>query len=265
MCARLALFLAALLLALPSSNATAAPQLLGLVASNGPVPLLCNRDHCTAELSSFCLQEDRPVPPAGTGYSPAPGLEVTLRVTAADGSVRRLNAGHHLGFASVRNYTAVEVSLPVEALAALGAVAAAVEIGPGLALVPEPRAGDPLPQSSADVSFATEIRRTAGTRLVDLSQRAGAARVLGLIVNRLSPEDHDRVTPRDRLWREALAQAGQDREAPGLARAEGAFGACLNRKAPDNDAALRWCLQLRHDALMIGLTSDYWAAAKGGS
>jgi len=59
-------------LSLAASRADAAPQILGLVASNGaPVPMRCEGTGCTVLLSSFCLQGParrprmaRPIPPA---------------------------------------------------------------------------------------------------------------------------------------------------------------------------------------------------------
>ena len=105
----LALFFLLLAVAAPLSGAAAAPQMLGLIASNGPVPLSCAGGTCTAELSSFCLQRDRDVPPAGTAYRPVDDTGLTLVATLADGQTRRLPAGDRLRIESERNYTAVAV------------------------------------------------------------------------------------------------------------------------------------------------------------
>ena len=117
---RASLFPALALLAatVPLSAAQGAPQILGLIASNGAVPLTCAKDACTAELSSFCLQRERPVPPAGTAYSPVGA--VTLVLTGADGTRRTLAAAEPLRFESERNYTAVVVSLPAETYNMMG-------------------------------------------------------------------------------------------------------------------------------------------------
>ena len=101
--------------------------------------------------------------------------------------------------------------------------------------------------------------------MVDGSERATAARSLALIVNALSPDAHERVTPRAALWREAVAGRALKPETPGLKRAAQDYDACRDRSLGDSDAGLRWCLQLRHDALIIELNSDYWAAVKTGS
>ncbi|NNG05836.1 MAG: hypothetical protein HKM95_17275, partial [Inquilinus sp.] len=52
------------LVGLAAGQAQAAePQILGLVASNGALPMTCGEDVCAVELSAFCMQERAPVPP----------------------------------------------------------------------------------------------------------------------------------------------------------------------------------------------------------
>ena len=46
-------------LAAPSARA-AEPQILGLVASNGPMPMVCDDRDCAVDLSAFCMQERAP-------------------------------------------------------------------------------------------------------------------------------------------------------------------------------------------------------------
>ncbi len=63
------LVLAALALVVPVTGAAAAPQMLGLVATDAPTPLRCLNGACVAELSAFCLQRWRAIPAAGTAYA----------------------------------------------------------------------------------------------------------------------------------------------------------------------------------------------------
>ena len=125
--------------------------------------------------------------------------------------------------------------------------------------------GDPHPQSAADVALASGVLRAAATGIVDRSDAAAAARALNRIVTVLSPEAHDRVSPRQSLWRDRVESQEGGRGTPGLQRAAQAYQSCYGDSPHDSDARLRWCLQLRHDALMIELNSDYWAAVKTGS
>ena len=84
---------AAIALTLLSGTARAAPQSLGLVATQQPVPLLCDTDRCVAQLSSFCLQRARKAPNHGTVYHVAGGagtreIPLTRRSSQATATVR---------------------------------------------------------------------------------------------------------------------------------------------------------------------------------
>ncbi|MGH6930342.1 MAG: hypothetical protein ACREEV_18635, partial [Dongiaceae bacterium] len=58
----------AAVLPLGVGSASAAPQILGIVASNGALPLACDADGCRADLSTFCLQQPRANPQPGQRY-----------------------------------------------------------------------------------------------------------------------------------------------------------------------------------------------------
>src|SRR5207248_5243500 len=94
MAMRMAYSAAIILLAVAgiSGSAAASPQVLGLVTSVRPVPMTCDAAGCRAELSSFCLEQQRPYPPPGTVYRAAPGSVIALVVTGKAGDVRRLDA-----------------------------------------------------------------------------------------------------------------------------------------------------------------------------
>ena len=53
-------------LALAGGTAQAAPQVLGLQASLQPTPMICTDKGCRADLSAFCLQQQRADPTPGT-------------------------------------------------------------------------------------------------------------------------------------------------------------------------------------------------------
>ncbi len=148
-------------------DAPAAPQALALLASNGAVPLTCAGVACRTELSAFCLQQERAMPLPGTKYSAVDRDRLTLVITAADGAERRLPAPFYVEITSARMYTAVTISISEHELANLGAVSAAIEVGDGATLVPDPVVGDPLPQTVSDIKAASGPIRAAGTRIVD--------------------------------------------------------------------------------------------------
>src|SRR5215470_18305319 len=108
-------------LGIPESGALAASQVLGLVASNGtPTPLACVDSQCSAQFSSFCLQQSRPAPSRGDNYAVAAGGSLTLVARTAAGQTLRLPANHLLQIQSRVGFTSVEISLPQARLAQLG-------------------------------------------------------------------------------------------------------------------------------------------------
>src|SRR5262249_31242320 len=122
--------------------AVAAPQILGIVASNGPLPLTCDKQGCHADLSTFCLQQPRANPAPRQRYQLAEGSSVMLVGTRSDGAIVRLPAASYVSFSSDRGFTSVEVVLPPDRLAALGFAAVAVEVERQASLVPEAEAND---------------------------------------------------------------------------------------------------------------------------
>ena len=77
--------------------AAAAPQILGIVASNGVLPLSCDASGCHADLSTFCLQQPRANPDLGQRYQLAEANSVTLVGTKSNrdaiGARVRIEAG----------------------------------------------------------------------------------------------------------------------------------------------------------------------------
>ncbi|MGH6933425.1 MAG: hypothetical protein ACREEE_13440, partial [Dongiaceae bacterium] len=113
-------------MAMPSTAAQAAPQILGVVASNGvPTPLTCGEVDCSAHLSAFCLQQNRPAPSHGHPYTVAAGGDAALIATTSDGRTLRLPAGDYVKFESLIGFTSIRASLPKSVLADLDAVSVA--------------------------------------------------------------------------------------------------------------------------------------------
>ncbi len=104
-----------------ASAASAAPQALGLVAMDRPVPLRCEAGLFQAEFTSFCLQKARAFPGKGTVYEVAETGGLTLRVTEPDGRVREIDAAAYVRICTPRaGHAAVTISLPEAVLAELG-------------------------------------------------------------------------------------------------------------------------------------------------
>ena len=253
--------------ALPTGGAYAAPQILGMVATAEPMPLVCAGGTCSAEFSTFCLQDKRVPPRSGTAYTVARGEGLTLVVTASDGSERRLPAAGLVRVTSARAYMAVTVSVAEPDLKALGATRASITVGRRVSLVPVPVPGDPWPLTGHDVASATGPLRAAAVRLFD---RGGEIPVTARITNRLinAARSDGPLAPHrlDGLWRRVIgadpAAAAAD---PGTRSAARIFTLCRGMAAEGAYSTVRRCLEKQHDALMVENNGRYWQTLGAGS
>jgi hypothetical protein len=254
-------FLLALPFLLAGGGAQAAPQILGVVASNGlPTPLRCAEGYCSAYLASFCLQEARYAPNSGSEYRLAPGSRLTIIARLADGRSLRLAGDELLTIRTRSGFTALKVSLPEARLAALGATSAAVEVGPGTTVLPRAYAGDPDPQSGAEVATATgTLRRLAARTFDQAGETADAARLIELVINRLSDQPPAVATVWGEIARQAR-QSGVDR--PGIDAAAAVVAECQGSSSEFTSGV---CLEMRQAELMTSLNRRFWDEAAGGS
>lgn len=258
---------------LGAAPAAAAPQVLGLVADNGfPTPLTCDDFECSAQFSSFCLQEARSSPATGSLYAVAPGGEVALLATAPDGALLRLPA-ESLRITTAIGFTSVTMSLPqsrrAEIAAGLGAtpeeVSLTVAVGAGVSLVPVPVAGDPDPQTDAEIALATGPLRSVGERLFDLpGAQADAARLTTVLINSLPARGRESAEDRAGLFdRVAALPAAGALGAEGVERARAVFAECRISVESSSMFSMRECLRLRHADLMVRTNRKFWDEAGG--
>lgn len=258
----------ALLLALPlligtATAVQAAPQILGIVASNGlPTPLHCADGYCSAYLASFCLQEARYAPNSGSEYHLAPGGRLTLVARLADGRTLRLAGEALLTIRTRSGFTTLNVSLPQARLDALGATSAAVEVGPGTTVLPRAYAGDPDPQSGEEIATATGPMRDLASRTFDRAgQTADTARLIELVINRSS--DQPGAAAVAGLWGDIARQAKQSGVGqPGIDAAAAIVSEC---QGSGSGFASSVCLEMRQAELMTRLNRRFWDEAAGGT
>ena len=251
---------------LAMAPAHAAPQALGLVASNGaPTALDCNGSECSALFSAFCLQEARPAPSQGDAYAPAPGSAVTLLVTRADGSTTRVPGAAYLRFSTLVAFTSMRIALPRASLTELGAVAVAVEVGPRATMLPVPVAGDRNPQSEAEIALAAGPLRAAGEAAFDKpGPAADAARLASAMINALPQNDFASGTSDDGVWRQAVTPAETaSATKEGVALARRMLDDCRLAVEAKSAFSLRGCLVLRHADLMSGANHKFWETLAG--
>jgi hypothetical protein len=257
-----------------SAPAVAAPQVLGLVATRSPVPLVCDGVNCSADLSTFCLQQWRRAPHPGQRYvAHAEGAGIHVLGMDAGGAVRDVANGAVLEIEAPRGVTAVTVRVPQRILDRHGVTRIAVSVDANVSLVPVAAPRDPYPQSAEDIAIATGPLRELATRFVD-DNVAGvvAADALNRAIT-LIPRGVSSLSPRlnDRVWAEVAASlpSGDEVHRAGLAAARDAFDRCHDGGGSSltgrNTLSLDECLAKRQQGLIEPLNRGYWDGTKTGS
>jgi hypothetical protein len=248
-------------IALPPAHA--APQILGLIASNAPVPLTCEKGTCTAQLSSVCLQEHRPTPPTGTVYRPAKRTHITLTVMGADGVLRRVPVEAALSYTSLRQFSAVKVSLPEAMVRRLGHGQVGISVGPMASIIPVAVEGDPNPQSAGEIArYTGALRAAADFAFRRDGDRVNATRVLNQMVNRL-PESSDAGI--EKVAALLQQSVGKNVTAGTEKFLKRAVGDCRETLRTGVMANLRSCLSYQHDYLAGEITNNGWKAMRPGT
>jgi len=252
------------MLSAPAVSA-AAPQALGLVATNGGVPLICRNGDCSAEFSSFCLQEERRTPVSGTLYRLVGSGELRLIGETLTGERMTLDPARYLKLTSVRAYISVKLSMLEADVARLGLRRVEVEVGKNVAMAPTPTLNDPNPQSETDLALASGPLRQLGGYVIDRDpDRMEAARITNRMVNRLLDSDRPGPAARRDLWKDAVAgSADAAPEARGMA--QNVFRYCNNLMASGLYTKLRQCLAEQHDRFLEYLNEEYWDSIDAGS
>lgn len=261
-------FVAAVLasLGLAATHASAAPQLLGVVASAEPVPMHCEGGTCMAELSAFCLEKERSIPQDGTAYQALDSEQLTLVVTGADGAVRRLPAAGRVSLVSRRSQVAVEVSLPESALSELGASKLALAAAPELALVPVAEANDAQPIRADEIAAARETMGVASGLFQRDNGRTRTVHMLNRLINALPGNDGADPALAERAWQVVVGSPfRREQSDPVLADLARTYESCRLGLADIWPPGLRRCLEVSHDATMGGVNADFWKIVGAGS
>lgn len=163
--------------------------ILGLVASNGPIPLKCDTFYCAADFSTFCLQQERKGPSRNQKYHAYNGGE-GIRVAGlnSSGDVVEIADESALDIIAPRGQTVVKMSIPKRLLDKFGVTQVAIKIAPDVSLLPEEKPNDYNGQSEQDIAIATGPLRQLGTKVVDQNKaKVAAADVLNRVITLLPP------------------------------------------------------------------------------
>lgn len=249
----------AALFVLPLATASAAPQALGLAATPEPMPLHCEDGLCTAFLTAFCLQENRPQPEDGIAYLPTETSVITLFVSTKDGRTLTLPGRDYVEFYA-RNHTAVIAKLEQRKLDELNAESVAIQIGALTSLIPEEQPGDLFPQSAEELAFATGPYRAAAEQYFDKGFHAERTAITAMLINNLPKRGNVEVANGESAWTDVLdkrgiigfSEAGKE-----LARAT--FENCKEITGRSmKSLSFRSCLEIRHGRLQSTTNREYW-------
>ncbi|MDD9906579.1 MAG: hypothetical protein OXT06_23655 [Rhodospirillaceae bacterium] len=240
-----------------AGTAGAAPQILALVASNGvATPMHCADGTCKAELSSFCLQQERETPLAGTVYHAMAPDALTLVVEKSDGTTLRLPAGDRLRLTSERGSSSVLAQIDASGL---GAARVSIEVADQVSLLPEAAAGDSNPLTGQEIAVVTASLRKLGSQVVDDGGvRIAAARETNRLINALDFSAEDAKS--SAAWKKITAWKPGIRS--GQYWANQRISHCQSKPA---GPALGRCLRDWHDFLIRQLNTEYWDKARAGS
>jgi hypothetical protein len=248
------------------AGAIAAPQILGIVASNGPIPLTCDAQGCRADLSTFCLQQPRANPAFGQEYRLTEGAPITLIGRNAKGQRVSIPAAPYMSFTTARGFTAVEVSLPAATMAELGLETVSVEIGRKATLIPFEDVADANPQSPEEIALATTTIRDKGQQFFDDTSETGdAIRLSNLMMNELPPQGRRPSDTDGHILDAALAApAGQSAGPAGVELAKSMYLSCVDKTDVTHHVdTMRNCLEGSHDRLVVNTNVDFWNSLNG--
>jgi hypothetical protein len=245
-----------------SSSVSAAPQVLGVVASIAPVEMSCAGETCTAQLSAFCLQREREVPSEQSAYRAAEPDAFTLLARRADGSTVEVPLDERVSFTSAFGYASVRVSVPAQLLAEKNASSLAIEVSQTAALVPAPVPSDPDPLSPEEVALATGPLRALASRHFDApSTMRDAAHLIEAVVNGFPVRSWEGPVDRAGLWQRQVTAALTAAATPeAVAMARSIYENCL-----PSSYSMRQCLELKHMNLLSDANRAYWEEASPGS
>ena len=257
---------AAVTLLLFTGTAQAAQQSLGLVATAQPVPMICNDEGCVAQLSSFCLQQDRESPKHHTPYHVAGSDGLWLHLTDVDGGHRTVPAEGFARLLSTRGFTGIEANISTADMADLGAVEVSVEVGKLVTLFPASVLDDPNPITAAEGEHAKGPARQLAASIFDSSEGLGdTINILDRAVNSITAPS--RLSDQGRLdfWKRVAGvplELAVDRS---TRRAAEVFTSCLDDSWQKTEFGLRSCLESGRYELLINANFQLWNAQAAGS
>ena len=252
--------------ALAAGGAAAAPQALMVAAGGGEVHMNCSGTDCRAEITTFCLQPDRPNPDFGHRYNILAMADqrgaIQLVGYRKDGGEVVLPLESSAILTAERDHSAVMLTVPAPVLREYGVTRLSVRVSEPVMLVPRAVAGDPRAQDEEDLAFlATTARQAAAYAIEEHPDQVGATRIVRDVVNGVPADRPTTTGERQKAWTESEPQ----RESPDArSMARSAYDGCRDVNATDNVRlyGFRSCMGVMHDEI-IGEVNDAYAELIG--
>lgn len=248
-------------LLLTARPALAAPQILAALPNPAGIQFSCDNGVCLARLSTYCLQQRRPIPDGRDIYQAATPEHFSLVYTTADGTEKSIPAGGHVMFTESRGFMSIAARTTERTLAELGATKARLVVSAHAVLVPEPTPDDANPISQREVAYAMNSLRALGAGLVDLSPNAKAATLLAALSKRV---DFASVVPpadAEALWSKTVQQELASTAIAPIARER--LDNCMLYTENFRYHGFKRCIDSHHDELLRDLNVRYWRSQAG--
>ena len=259
------------LLGLIATTTQAAPQILGVIASVTPIPLVCRGKSCSAELTTFCLQEWSSTSKLGTFYEPTGGDGLTLIGHRTDGVDVALESDATT-FESLGGFASIYVELSRQVLEERGLTSASVIVGSLVSFLPVPIPNDPDPQTELDIKIATgPLRQVAVDILHEGDERTAAAGMINCVIALLPDTEEEALATSDGGWRKLASNISLVHDgSPAKDLAQREYALCHTEIGPvlmNHDYRLlrmRKFLSSKHDGLVLPRAQQYWATVDAG-
>ncbi|MBT8003630.1 MAG: hypothetical protein HN578_12005 [Rhodospirillales bacterium] len=246
-----------------SGRTEAAPQILGLIASLKATPMTCEGGTCSAEVSTFCLQEHRDIPVRGTEFLPTVDTDIAISVTDAQGEVRKISVAERIRIKSNNGFASVSISIPERVLLSMGGNKAAVSVGKLGSLVPVAKPGDANPLTKNEIAqYTGPLRKRAEVSMVAQETAVTEARITHRLINALPETGEVSRSKRFGLWRDVIGRAPQSQ---GERQARQRFDNCKRDLNTYYIVGMRNCLSHFQAESMAEVTRDVWRRIRPGS
>ncbi len=249
-------------------SANAAPQILGLVATVQPVPLTCIKGICKAEITTVCLQEHRRAPMPGRAYKAGEGTQISLNVSAKDGTIKSIAVAEKISLTARRHYTSVVLSLPESSLLQFGhsmKTVASISVGAMASAIPVPKTSDKALLSTFEIeNYTGPLRQVARNTFATDAIRMEAISHLNQIINRLPEGFADDKAAFEKNWQKVTNDKSRRLTPKARAKASHIAGICREDFNVGKSVTMRACLEQHHDYLAAETNKKVWQAMKPG-